>query len=81
MVLMEKLATAAVEEDTVAVTALVVVTAAPVLAMSFMAYLVVATEARLGIRARDPPAVDSGASVAISAAGGRRTETVAATTN
>jgi hypothetical protein len=46
-----------------------------------MAYLVVATEARLGIRARDPPALDSGASVAISAAGGRRTETVAATTN
>lgn len=86
LVSMEKLATAV--EDMVAVTALVVDTAAPVLApemvMSFTVYLaVVATEGGLGIRARGSSAVEAGASVVISsAAGGRHQHTrmVAATT-
>lgn len=86
VVSMEKLATAV--EDMVAVTALLVDTAAPVLApemvMSFTVYLaVVATEVGLGIRARGSSAVEAGASVVISsAAGGRHQHTrmVAATT-
>lgn len=76
VVSMEKMGTAV--EDTVAVTALVD-TAAPVLAPEMVMSLV-ATEVGLGIRARGSSAVEAGASVVISAAGGRHTRTVAATT-